>query len=158
MQGDIKFLGVLEQLGCTILETEAGIKVTGPTAGNYGGIDVNMNDFSDQTMTLAALAPFASTPTVIKGVSHIRLQECDRLQGIVNELTRIGIDCQVDGDNILIQPGMPHGAIIETYDDHRFAMAFTLLGFKAEGITIDDPLCCCKTFENYFEVLDELLS
>lgn len=158
MQGDIKFLGVLEQLGCTIRETEVGVKVTGPTAGYYCGIDVNMNDFSDQTMTLAALAPFASTPTVIKGVSHIRVQECDRMQGIVNELTRVGINCQADGDQITIQPGMPHGAIIETYDDHRFAMAFTLLGLKAEGISIDDPLCCRKTFENYFEVLDGLLS
>lgn len=158
VQGDIKFLDVLEQLGCTIIETEKGVKVIGPKDGNYCGLDVNMNNFSDQAMTLAVLASFASTPTIIRGVSHIRFQECDRMQGIVNELNRVGIDCQADGSNILIQPGIPHGAIIETYNDHRFAMAFTLLGLKVEGITIDDPLCCRKTFERYFEVLDELLS
>ena len=158
MQGDIKFLGVLEKLGCAILETEEGVRVIGPAAGSYGGIDITMNDFSDQAMTLAALAPFASSPTIIRGVSHIRLQECDRMQGIVNELTRVGVQCEADGENILIWPGIPHGAIIETYDDHRFAMAFTLLGLKAEGIIISNPLCCSKTFENYFEVLDELLS
>ncbi|MHB1153904.1 MAG: 3-phosphoshikimate 1-carboxyvinyltransferase [Eubacteriales bacterium] len=158
MQGDIKFLDVLKQLGCKIIETEEGVRVIGPAWGSYEGIDVNMNDFSDQTMTLAALAPFASSSTVIRGVSHIRLQECDRMQGIVNELSRVGVNCRADGTNIFIQPGKPHSAIIETYDDHRFAMAFTLMGLKAEGIMINDPLCCRKTFENYFEVLDELLS
>lgn len=157
MQGDIKFLGVLEQLGCTIFETEVGVQVTGPSEGHYKGVEINMHDFSDQTMTLAALAPFATTQTIIRGVSHISLQECDRMQGIVNELSRVGIDCQTDGETIIIQPGKPHRAIIKTYDDHRFAMAFTLLGLRADGITIDDPLCCRKTFENYFEVLDELL-
>lgn len=158
MQGDVKFLGVLSQLGCTILDAEAGVRVIGPDQGSYPGIEVNMNDFSDQTMTLAALAPFAASPTLIKGVAHIKLQECDRMQGIVNELYRVGIDCRADGENICIMPGMPRSATIETYDDHRFAMAFTLLGLRADGIRIKDPLCCRKTFENYFEVLEELLS
>lgn len=158
MQGDIKFLSVLGQLGCTTLETEEGVRVIGHISGNYKGIDVNMNDFSDQAMTLAALAPFASSQTVLRGVSHIRFQECDRMQGIVNELNRAGIKCQADGENIIIHPGKPQSAIIETYNDHRFAMAFTLLGLKSEGIIIDNPLCCRKTFENYFEVLDDLLS
>ena len=158
MQGDIKFLGVLKQLGCTIHETEQGINMIGPAAGGFSGIDVNMRDYSDQAMTLAALAPFATTTTIIRDVAHIQFQECDRMQGIINELTKIGIDCQADGENIIIQPGLPHGAIIETYDDHRFAMAFTLLGLKVKGITINNPLCCRKTFENYFEVLYELLS
>lgn len=158
MQGDVKFLEVLRALGAQILEKEEGIEVVGPAEGDYEGIEVNMNDFSDQTMTLAVLAPFAKSKTVIREVGHIRLQECDRMQGIVNELTRVGIHCEADGENIVILPGEVKPSKIHTYDDHRFAMAFTLLGIRTEGILIEDPLCCRKTFENYFDVMDELLS
>lgn len=158
MQGDIKFLDVLEKLGCQLSDTEEGIMVQGPEGGKYEGVDVFMNDFSDQTMTLAALAPFASSETVIRGVAHIKVQECDRMAGIVSELTRVGIDCEADGDNIFIKPGNVKPGEIETYDDHRFAMAFTLLGLGADGIIIKDPKCCRKTFENYFQVLEELLT
>ena len=75
MQGDLRFLEVLEKLGCHVTDTEAGIEVTGTNDGHYPGITVDMNDFSDQTMTLAALAPFADSPTTIRNIGHIRLQE-----------------------------------------------------------------------------------
>ena len=74
MQGDMKFLEVLKQLGCKVEEEHEGISVTGPANGEYNGVDVDMNDFSDQTMTLAAIAPFAKTPTIIRNIEHIRLQ------------------------------------------------------------------------------------
>ena len=77
MQGDMKFLEVLKQLGCKVEEEHEGISVTGPANGEYNGVDVDMNDFSDQTMTLAAIAPFAKTPTIIRNIEHIRLQESD---------------------------------------------------------------------------------
>lgn len=157
MQGDIKFLKVLEMLGSDIQSSPNGITVTGPKDGRYSGIDIDMNDFSDQTMTLACLAPYATSPTVIRHVAHIKVQECDRMQGIINELTRVGIECHDDGENIFIKPGNVQPASIQTYDDHRFAMSFTLLGLKSEGIIIEDPLCCKKTFEQYFIVLEELL-
>ena len=115
-----------------------------------------MNDFSDQTMTLAAIAPFAKTPTYIKNIGHIRLQESDRIHAIVTELTRVGINVEEERDAIRIHPGTPHGAVIQTYDDHRMAMAFALIGLKCEGIVIDNCECCGKTFENYFSVLDSL--
>lgn len=155
MQGDIKFLTVLEKLNCIVDDTTEGILVKGPKNGCYPGVDVDMNDFSDQTMTLACLAPYADSETIIRNVSHIKGQECDRMQGIVNELTRCGIRCTADGENIYIQPGTVSPAIIETYDDHRFAMAFTLLGLRSNGITIKDPQCCRKTFETYFNVLED---
>ena len=158
IQGDIKFLGVLEQLGCLIEDSTNGIKVTGPKDGKYPGITVDMNNFSDQTMTLAALAVFATSPTRIENVSHIQVQECNRMEAIVSELTRAGISCLADGRNIDIVPGIPKATIIKTYDDHRMAMAFTLLGLKSEGIIIQDPMCCRKTFENYFEVLEDLIN
>lgn len=157
MQGDIRFLEVLEQLNCKVIETTSGIEVVGPESGNYPGIDVDMNDFSDQTMTLACLAPFATSQTIIRNVSHIKGQECDRMEGIVQELSRCGVTCSADGENIHILPGVVKPAMIETYDDHRFAMAFTLLGLRSEGIVIKDPACCRKTFEDYFEVLEGVI-
>lgn len=157
MQGDLRFLEVLEKMNCSIEETRDGIKVTGPKGGLYPGVDVDMNNFSDQTMTLAALAPFASSETIIRGVSHIKVQECDRMTGIVDQLNKAGITCHADEDNIYITPGPVSPAMIETYDDHRFAMAFTLLGLRAEGIVIQDPKCCRKTFEDYFEVLEDFM-
>lgn len=157
MQGDIRFLEVLEQLNCKVIETPVGIEVIGASSATYPGIDVDMNDFSDQTMTLACLAPFATSETLIRNVSHIKGQECDRMEGIVQELSRCGIKCSADGENIRIQPGIVKPAMIETYDDHRFAMAFTLLGLRSEGIVIMDPACCRKTFEDYFEVLEKVL-
>ena len=155
-QGDLKFLSVLEQMGCSVCDTEEGVRVTGPENGAVKGIDINMNDFSDQTMTLAAIAPFASEKVHISGIGHIRLQESDRIHGIVTELTRLGIKCEEEEAAVTIYPGEPQAGLVETYEDHRMAMAFSLIGLRAEGIRINDPSCCRKTFEEYFEVLDEL--
>lgn len=158
IQGDIKFLEVLKQLGCSIEETDKGICVSGTKAGTYPGLVVDMNDFSDQTMTLAAISPFASSKTVIKNISHIRFQETDRINAIIQELTRLGIKCE-DSDEykgIIIYPGNITPGEVETYDDHRMAMAFTLIGLRVPGITIKNYKCCKKTFENYFDIIDGL--
>lgn len=157
MQGDMKFIALLEQMGCTIEETPDGICVNGPAEGKYNGIDVDMNDFSDQALTLAALAAFAKSDTRIRNIGHIRGQECNRMAAIINALQKCGIDCREESDDIVICHGTPHGAVIDTYEDHRVAMAFTLLGLKVKGIMIENPECCGKTFENYFDVLEELI-
>ena len=157
MQGDMKFLDLLVQMGCIKTEETDGICIQGPGKGELKGIDINMNDFSDQALTLAALAPFANSPTIIRNVGHIRGQECNRMAAIVTELSKCGIDCKEEGDDIYISPGQVQPAKIETYDDHRVAMAFSLLGLRAEGIEILDPMCCRKTFENYFDVLDKFV-
>lgn len=157
LQGDMKFLKVLKMLGCNVTDTDFGIQVDGPLNGTYDGIDIDMNDFSDQALTLAALAAFAKTPTTIRNIGHIRGQECNRMQAITKELGKCGLNVVEDGDNIIIQPGRVKGALIETYDDHRVAMAFTLLSLRTKGIMIDNPLCCRKTFENYYEVFEKLL-
>ena len=119
-----------------------------------------MSDFSDQALTMAVVAAFASTPTVIRNIGHIRGQESDRVAVIANELKKIGCDTEIIEVNgrtdVKIVPGKLHGAEIETYDDHRVAMSFSLIGLLVEGIVIKNPLCCKKTFENYFEVLDEI--
>lgn len=156
MQGDKKFLGILRELGCQVEDLPEGVTVTG--VEHYSGINVNMKDFSDQALTMAVVAAFADTPTRIEHIGHIRMQECDRIYAIVNELNRMGVGCkeveEIDGIEIIPAPIKP--AVIETYEDHRVAMSFTLAGLRAEGIVIKNPLCCSKTFENYFDVMDSL--
>lgn len=156
MQGDLKFLDVLRQMGCEIREDPDGIAVCGPQQGKLRGISVDMNDFSDQALTLAAIAPYADGPVEIKGIGHIRKQESDRVHAIVSNLRRAGISCEEYPDGVQIWPGQPKSCRIETFEDHRVAMAFALMGLRAEGIVIEDPMCCRKTFENYFEILDRL--
>ena len=107
-------------------------------------------------MTLAAIAPFADADVKIRNIGHIRGQESDRIHAIVTELARVGIACEEEADAVTIHPGVPTGGIIETYEDHRVAMAFSLIGLRTDGIWIDNPGCCGKTFEEYFEVLDGL--
>lgn len=158
LQGDIQYVGLLKELGCTVEDTEDGLIVRGTGVTHYAGLHVNMRDFSDQTMTMAALAVFADGATEIVGVEHIRKQESDRIAAIVSELTRMGIRCEEipEDGGIRIYPGTPKPALVKTYRDHRMAMAFTLIGLRAEGIVIDDPGCCKKTFENYYDVLEGL--
>lgn len=179
LQGDIQFLNVLEQMGCRKKATSEGIRLT-MTEPEMHGVDISMKDFSDQTMTLAAIAPFADSVTRIHNIGHIRFQESDRLHAILTELQRMGVRCEevpeidgiqifpwkkVQGDYIATESagGMKRGSIaegrstiIETYDDHRMAMAFTLPGLKTGKIVIKNPGCCRKTFENYFSVIDSL--
>ena len=160
MQGDLRFILALEQMGCTVTDTPEGIQVTGPKDGHYPGLDITMSDFSDQTMTMAVLALFADSPTHIRGVGHIRAQECDRMAATVTEINRLGGDARIDedGTGILITPVPLHGASIETYDDHRMAMSFALAGLRTEGVEISNPSCCKKTFENYFDLFTHCFS
>lgn len=156
MQGDLQFLNVLAQMGCTITETAQGIVVCGAEGGRLKGITVDMKEFSDQTMTLAAIAPFAEEDVRIENVGHIRLQESDRIHAIATELSRLGVTCKEEKDALTIQPKMPNAGIVQTYDDHRMAMAFALIGLRVQGIEIANPMCCRKTFEEYFDVLETL--
>ena len=157
LQGDVEFLRILGKMGCKVEETPEGICVSGNAEGSYHGLEVDMSACSDQAITLAALAPFADSPTIIKGIGHIRFQESDRIKAIVTELEKMGITCEEGEDYIKIYPGIPQASVVETYDDHRMAMGFSLIGLRAESLVIDDPGCCRKTFENYFEVLENVL-
>ncbi|MCL2813701.1 MAG: 3-phosphoshikimate 1-carboxyvinyltransferase [Oscillospiraceae bacterium] len=157
MQGDIKYLEILKKLGCTVSETDEGILVKGPKRGIYEGIDVDMNDCSDQAITLAVLAPFACSLTVIRNIRHIKYQESDRIRAVLTQLSKMGIKCEETADGMAIYPGIPKPSImVETYDDHRMAMAFALIGLRTKGIKIANPSCTAKTFENYFEVFERL--
>lgn len=154
LQGDTAFLHLLEEMGCTLKDRPEGVLLLPPEDGIYHGISADMSAFSDQAITLAALAPFADGPTTITGIGHIHCQESDRMTAIITELGKMGIRCQNTEDSITIYPGTPSPSTVETYDDHRMAMGFSLIGLRSEGIIIRNPGCCRKTFENYFEVLD----
>lgn len=154
LQGDIQFLHVLDEMGCELVEEETGVKVLPPREEFVGGT-FDLSSFSDQTLTLAAIAPFASSKVCIMNVGHIRYQECDRMEAILRNLKAMGIAVICEDGNLFILPGVPHGCEIETYEDHRVAMAFSLPGVLTEGIKILDPLCTRKTFENYFTVFEE---
>ena len=154
MQGDIAFIRILEQMGCTAQDTREGILVNPPMDGVLHGITADMSACSDQAITLAAIAPYADAPTRINGIRHIRFQESDRITAIVTELTKMGIYCEESENSITVYPGAPKPSLVETYDDHRIAMGFSLTGLCSDGIIIQNPGCCRKTFEDYFEVLD----
>lgn len=159
LQGDVQFLHVLEKMGCSLQEeTDGTVAVSGPEGGALkGGFSIDMSTFSDQALTLAAIAPFADEPITITGIGHIRLQECDRIAAIVKNLTTLGIRVEEKEDAVTIHPGTPTGGIIETYDDHRVAMSFALTGLRTEGVFIENPSCCKKTFAEYFDVLEKVL-
>jgi len=155
-QGDVEFVRVLEKMGCFVEDTKEGILVKGPKDGKLKGLEVDMKNFSDQALTLAAIAVFAESPVRIYNIGHIRLQESDRIKAISEELSKLGIKTDEGLDEITIYPGKLNPASIETYDDHRVAMSFTLIGLKQEDVIILNPACCKKTFEEYFEIIDGL--
>ena len=159
LQGDVEFARILGHMGCLVEDTADGITVTGPKDGRLQGIIVDMHSCSDQAITLAAIAPFADGPVHITGISHIRLQESDRIAAIVENLTALGVKVQEEQDGVIIYPvaGNLQAAEIQTHDDHRLAMGFALVGLRSPGVTIVDPKCCRKTFENYFEVLEQVV-
>lgn len=153
LQGDINFIRVLEDMGCEIKRGRDSITVIGKP---LKGIDVDMNDISDTAQTLAAVALFADGPTCIRNVAHIRHKETDRLYAIATEVRRMGIQVEETEDSVTIHPGQIQPATIQTYDDHRMAMSFALVGLKVPGIVIDDPDCTRKTYPHFFDDLERL--
>ena len=154
VQGDVGFLGILERMGAQVEWTDDGVVVTG--TGKLSGVDVAMNSMPDMAATLAAIAPFASSPTRIREVGFIRYHESDRLRAIATELRRLGATVEDFEDGIAIEPSRLAAAAIETYDDHRIAMSFAVTGLKLPGMKIKDPGCVAKTFPDFFDRLHEL--
>ena len=153
-QGDLQFLYILEQMGCQTTASDTGITVTGPR--QLKGIDVDMRTISDTSLTLAAIAPFADSKVTIRNIEHTRWQETDRIHAMVTELRKLGVPVVEHRDGLEISPAPIKPAAIDTYEDHRVAMAFSLVGLKVNGIRINDPECVSKTFPDYFQVLREL--
>lgn len=153
LQGDVNFVKLLAQMGCKVTWGDSSITVRG---NSLRGIDVDMNEISDTAQTLAAVAPFAAGPTRIRNVGHIRHKETDRISAVATELRRLSVAVDEHPDGLTIHPGPIRPATIETYDDHRMAMSFALIGLKVPGIRIADPECTAKTYPRFFDDLTAL--
>ena len=156
IQGDARFAEVLEKMGAKVEWSPQQVKLTG---ASLNGIDVDMNQMPDAAMTLAVAALFASGPTAIRNIYNWRVKETERLQAVSTELRKLGAVVEEGYDYLVIQPPEQiQTASIETYDDHRMAMAFSLAACGNSPVTINNPDCVSKTFPDYFEVLSGLCS
>ncbi len=149
-QGDIRFLDVLEEMGCLVREEEEGISVTGPKV--LSGLSVDMGDISDTFPTLACIAPFANGTVRITNIGHTRVQECDRVAAVQEGLQRLGVRVEAGENHLQIHPGQPMGGRINSHDDHRIAMAFSVLGLRVPGLVIERAQCVSKTCPQFFEL------
>jgi len=151
-QGDVHFADALARMGCEVHDgrTPDGVPFIEVRGGKLHGIEIDMADMSDVSMTLAAVAVFAEGPTRIINVANMRLKETDRIAALAAELRRIGQDVTELPDGIIIQPRPVRPAVIHTYDDHRMAMSFAVIGLRVAGIVIENPSCVSKTFPDFF--------
>ncbi|KAF8113832.1 hypothetical protein N665_0045s0072 [Sinapis alba] len=162
LQGDVKFAEVLEKMGCKVSWTDNSVTVTGPSRDAFGmrhlrAVDVNMNKMPDVAMTLAVVALFADGPTTIRDVASWRVKETERMIAICTELRKLGATVEEGSDYCVITPPAKlKPAEIDTYDDHRMAMAFSLAACADVPVTIKDPGCTRKTFPDYFQVLESI--
>ncbi len=165
LQGDAEFCDTLGRMGCAVNQQLDRTTVTAPAGGRLRGIDVDLNAMPDMAQTLAVVALFADGPTSIRNVGNLRVKETDRIAALENELAKFGAQVVTIGDDITITPppdgvaaavAARGGAGIDTYDDHRMAMAFAVAGLRIPGVTIHEPRCVDKTFPDYFEHLEML--
>ncbi|XP_047337997.1 3-phosphoshikimate 1-carboxyvinyltransferase 2 [Impatiens glandulifera] len=161
LQGDVKFAEVLEKMGAKVTWTDTSVTVTGPPRNSTGlkhlrAVDVNMNKMPDVAMTLAVVALYADGPTTIRDVASWRVKETERMIAICTELRKLGATVEEGSDYCVITPPEKlNVTAIDTYDDHRMAMAFSLAACSDVAVTIKDPGCTRKTFPDYFEVLEK---
>jgi 3-phosphoshikimate 1-carboxyvinyltransferase len=156
LQGDRKLVHIFERMGCRVTEGDDFTELCGPPVGELEGVEVDMGDLSDVAQTLAVVAPFARTKTRVTGIGFIRHKETDRVGAVVRELSKLGVVAEEEPDGFTIHPGKPGGGVVETYEDHRMAMSFALIGLVRPGVVIADPGCVSKTFPTYFDVLESL--
>jgi len=154
LQGDAMLVPLLARMGCEVTRSkEGGLTVSGPE--KLQGIEVDMGDMPDVAPTLAVVAAFAEGTTVIKNIAHLRIKECDRLSVMVRELSRMGAEVEEEPDCMIIHGRAGganlHGAVIETYDDHRIAMCFAIAGLIIPGVQISGEGCVVKSFPDFWQ-------
>lgn len=153
LQGDLNQIHILEKMGCRLVYEDNRIGISGR---NLTGVDVDMSDTPDAVPAIAVVASFAKGTTRIRNIGHLRIKECDRLDVVSNQLIKMGIKVKQGEDFMEITGGDHQAAFIETYNDHRIAMAFSIPGLLTDGIEIENPSCVEKSFPNYWEIFDAL--
>ncbi|MCK9364670.1 MAG: 3-phosphoshikimate 1-carboxyvinyltransferase [Syntrophales bacterium] len=154
-QGDIGFLDLLENLGCAVSRENQVIEVLGKKMPN-GEMVFDMAKMPDIVPSLAVLCAARQGRSVIRNVAHLRLKESDRIAALAAELRKTGIAALEMPDGLIIEGGVPHGARIKTYNDHRIAMSFAILGLSAPGMEIEDEACVGKSFPGFWKALEGL--
>jgi len=155
VQGDARFLKILEDLGCNVAWNKQGVEVACEKL-RAGDVELAMGDIPDMVPSLAVLAAFRSGRTIITESAHLRIKESNRLAALAAELGRIGIAARETADGLMIAGGHPHGGDIETYSDHRIAMSFAVAGLVVPGIKIADRDCVGKSFPGFWKELKKL--
>ena len=143
-------------MGCRLTQEGGGTTVEG--TGGLRGVTVDMGDFSDTMMTLACVAPFADSPTTITNIAHVRGKESDRVHSVAAGLESMGVRVSETESSLTVYPAKPHGATIDTFGDHRIAMAFSVMGLVTPGVVIDDYTCVDKTCPEFFDLLDGMVA
>ncbi|NPU86243.1 MAG: 3-phosphoshikimate 1-carboxyvinyltransferase [Syntrophaceae bacterium] len=154
-QGDIGLLDILEELGCTVRRGENEVEVAGGDLA-VGDRVFDLTDMPDMVPTLAVLAALRPGRTAITGVAHLRVKESNRLAALAAELRKTGISAEERPDGLVIEGGRPRGAEIETYNDHRIAMSFAVLGLAVPGMAIRNERCVAKSFPRFWELMEGL--
>ncbi|WP_329182766.1 3-phosphoshikimate 1-carboxyvinyltransferase [Actinacidiphila glaucinigra] len=152
-QGDVHLVEALERMGCHVQVSDSEITLSG---GQLRGIDIDMEAMPDVVPSLAIVAAYAEGVTRITNIASLRVKECDRIAAVTTELRKMGIEVEEHPDAMYITGGTPHGAVIDTYDDHRIAMTFAIGGLRTEGVVIKDPGCVAKSFPTFWQTLDTL--
>ena len=154
VQGDIEFLDVIEKMGAVVTRTDQWIEVS---RGELVGIDMDLNHIPDAAMTIASMALFAEGRTTIRNIYNWRVKETDRMFAMKTELRKLGATVETGDDFIIIDPPEKiNSCSIDTYGDHRIAMAFSLASLSDASITINNPECTAKTFPDYFDVFESI--
>ena len=153
IQGDLGLLDVLARMGCRVRREPDAVELEGPPDGRLRAVPVDVTNIPDTAMTLAALAPFADGPLEVRGAASLRVKETDRIEAVAAELRRLGQEVETGPDWFRVSPRPLRPAELRTYDDHRMAMSFSVVGLRAPGVRLLDPGCVAKTFPTYWETL-----
>lgn len=154
LQADVQLIDVLAETGCDVRQEGGAIIARGPEV--LRAVDVDMSDAPDAVPTLAVVALFANGTTRLRDVSHLRYKESDRLAALTEELRKLGSSVGAEEDALVIEPAALHGAQLDTYDDHRLAMSFAIIGLRVPGISIENPRCVKKSFPAFWREFEKL--
>jgi len=160
LQGDVAFADALAAIGAEVSKEAHAMTVRGSADGRLRAFDLDLNHIPDAAMTLAVVALFADGPSRLRNIGSWRVKETDRIAAMATELRKLGAEVEEGADFLAIRPPgrLRSGVAIDTYDDHRMAMCFSLVSLGRHGVavTINDPNCVAKTFPDYFDVFSRL--
>ena len=155
-QGDAGFVRLLERMGCRVTRGEDWVEVEG--LGSLHGIEADCGAMPDIVPTLAVVALFADGPTRITGVPHLKVKESDRIVALVSGIECLGGSATPAADGLTVEPRPLRGARVETYLDHRMAMAFAVAGLRVPGVLIAEPDCVSKSLPGFWDLFDRLVT